>query len=169
MTYLKVGEHTILEARKHADMYGPGAPPLSKPVITKTRLNEEQLKQFELFFNDKANVNMSSYKTETKTGLPVLYLQDSKSSLWGKFHEKYPNGMQRTAFMSRLQGGRYIYKENMGGLCSICNEYGYEVFSEIEDTLKKDIENIHLQVFALTHQRLLIILYSSADYVNIYQ
>ena len=49
--------------------------------------------------------------------------------------------------MSRLQGDRYIYKENMGGLCSICNEYGYEVFSEIEDTLKKGIENIHLQVF----------------------
>ncbi|CAJ0762185.1 1009_t:CDS:2 [Entrophospora sp. SA101] len=23
MTCLKVGEHTILEARKHADMYGP--------------------------------------------------------------------------------------------------------------------------------------------------
>ena len=73
MTCLKVGEHTILEARKHADIYGPGAPPLSKPIITRVRLNEEQLKQFELFFNDKANVNMSSYKTETKTGLPVLY------------------------------------------------------------------------------------------------
>jgi hypothetical protein len=129
-------------------MYGYGAPSLSKPVITRNKLNDEQLKQFDLFFSDKENVNMSSYKTEVKTGLPVLYLQDSKSSLWGKFHEKYSDGMQRTAFMKRLQGSRYIYKENMGGLCSICNEYGYQVFSEIEDTMKKNIENIHLQVFA---------------------
>ena len=143
---LKVGEHTISESRKHANMCGYGAPPLSKPVITRSKLNDEQLKQFDLFFSDKENVNMSSYKTEAKTGLPVLYLQDSKSSLWEKFHEKYPDGMQRTAFMNRLHGSRYIFKENMGGLCSICNEYGYQIFSEIEDFMKKNIENIYLQV-----------------------
>ncbi|CAJ0829049.1 10838_t:CDS:2, partial [Entrophospora sp. SA101] len=69
LTFSFVGEHTILEACKHADIYGPGALSLSKPIITR----------------------------------------------------------------------------NMEGLCSISNEYGYEVFSEIEGTLKKDIENIHFQ------------------------
>jgi hypothetical protein len=127
-------------------MYGYGAPPLSKPVFTRNKLNQEQLDQFQLFFNDKENVSMSSFKTETKTGLPVLYLQDSKKSLWKKFHEKYPNGMQRTSFMTRLEGGRFLYKENLGGLCSICNEYGYEVFTEVEDVVKKEIPNIYLQV-----------------------
>src|SRR6185369_3310297 len=123
-------------------MYGYGAPSLSKPVFTRNKLNQEQLDQFQLFFNDKENVSMSSFKTETKTGLPVLYLQDSKKSLWEKFHEKYPNGMQHTSFMTRLEGGRFLYKENLGGLCSICNEYGYEVFTEIEDIVKKEIQNI---------------------------
>lgn len=127
-------------------MYGYGAPSLSKPVITRNKLSQEQLDQFELFFNDKENVNMSSFKTETKTGLPVLYLQDSKKSLWEKFNEKYSNGMQRTSFMTRLEGGRFLYKENLGGLCSICNEYGYEVFTAIEDVVKKEIQNTHLQV-----------------------
>ena len=118
-------------------MYGYGAPPLTKPIITRKRLNQEKLDQFELFFNDKKNVNMSSFKTEPKTGLPVLYLQDSKKSLWENFHEKYPNGIQRTAFMTRLKGGRFLYKDNLGALCSTCNEYGYQVFSEIEDLIKK--------------------------------
>ena len=54
---LKVGEHTISESRKHANMCGYGAPPLSKPVITRSKLNDEQLKQFDLFFSDKENVN----------------------------------------------------------------------------------------------------------------
>ena len=131
-----------MESRKHANMYGYGAPSLSKPVFTRNKLNQEQLDQFQLFFNDKENVSMSSFKTETKTGLPVLYLQDSKKSLWENFHEKYPNGMQHTSFMTRLEGGRFLYKENLGGLCSICNEYGYEVFTEIEDIVKKEIQNI---------------------------
>ena len=47
---------------------------------------------------------MSSYKTDSKTGLPVLYLQDTKASLWEKFSESFPNGMRRTTFMTRLQG-----------------------------------------------------------------
>jgi hypothetical protein len=127
-------------------MYGYGTPSLSKPVFTRKKLSQEQIDQFELFFNNKENVNMSSFKTETKTGLPVLYLQDSKKSLWESFHEKYPNGMQRTSFMTRLEGGRFLYKENLGGLCSICNEYGYEVFTEIEGVVKKEIHNIYLQV-----------------------
>ena len=52
---------------------------------------------------------MSSYKTDSKSELPVLYLQDHKQALWEKFHEKYPNGMQRTSFMMRLDGKRFIY------------------------------------------------------------
>ena len=43
---------------------------------------------------------MSSYKTDNASGLPVLYLQDHKQALWNQFHEKYPNGMQRTSFMA---------------------------------------------------------------------
>lgn len=89
---------------------------------------------------------MSSYRTETSTGLPILYLQNHKKALWEKFHERYPNGMQRTSFMTRLQGGRYIYKDNLGGICSTCNELGYEVFEEIEKLLKLHISNIDLQV-----------------------
>ncbi|CAJ0759318.1 4364_t:CDS:2, partial [Entrophospora sp. SA101] len=40
LTFSFVGEHTILEACKHADIYGPGALSLSKPIITRVRLNE---------------------------------------------------------------------------------------------------------------------------------
>ncbi|CAG8841167.1 6435_t:CDS:2, partial [Racocetra persica] len=129
-TNLGVGRHTISGARKHAKSYGHGAPPLSKPIIYRVKLTEEQLNQFEIFFSNKENVNMSSYRTETSTGLPILYLQNHKKALWEKFHERYPNGMQRISFMTRLQGGRYIYKDNLGGMCSSCNELGYEVFKE---------------------------------------
>ena len=38
-------------------------------------------KQFEAFFADKANVNMSSYKVDPRTNMPILYLKDQKSEL----------------------------------------------------------------------------------------
>src|SRR3954451_16978612 len=89
---------------------------------------------------------MSSYKTYNKSGLPVLYLQDNKKSLWEKFTELYPNGIERTSFMTRLEGSRFVYKENLGELCSVCNENFYEVFSELEKLIEGNIANAQLQV-----------------------
>ena len=56
---------------------------------------------------DKDNVTMSSYKIDTKTNLPVLYLQDNKQELWKKFEATYPDGIKRTSFMGRLTNGPY--------------------------------------------------------------
>ncbi|RHZ77227.1 hypothetical protein Glove_184g100 [Diversispora epigaea] len=136
---LKVGTHLISEARKHARLNGCGMPPLSKPIITRLKFTSEKLEQFEKFFMDRDIVNMSSYKSDNKSGLPILYLQDQKQMLWERFHECYPNGIRRTAFMTRLQGSRYVYKDNLGGLCSECNECGYEVFGEITVLIKANI------------------------------
>lgn len=80
---------------------------------------------------DKDNVTMSSYKIDTKTNLPILYLQDNKQELWKKFETTYPNGIKRTSFMGRLTSGPYVYRKDLGGLCSICNEYFYEVFDTL--------------------------------------
>src|SRR5688572_16031398 len=122
---IQVGRHIISESRKHGRTNGYGAPSLEKPTFTRLKFKSEMLNQFDRFFSDKAIINMSSYKSDAKTGLPVVYLQDHKKALWEHFHEQYPNGMKRTSFMTRLQGGRYIYKDNLGGLCSECNECGY--------------------------------------------
>ena len=111
----------------------------------------ESLAQFELFFSSKENVNMSSYKTDSESGLPVLYLQDTKASLWEKFSELFPNGMHRTTFMTRLQGKRYQYKDDLGGLCSTCNECGYEVFADLETVIKTHVTNIQTRVCKFYH------------------
>ncbi|RIB12060.1 hypothetical protein C2G38_2201736 [Gigaspora rosea] len=45
--------------------------------------------------------------------------------------------------MTRLEESRFVYKENLGGLCTTCNELGYEVFDELGlliDTITKNIE-----------------------------
>ena len=62
------------------------------------------LEQIDRFLNDKEFVNMSSYKTDAKTGKPIKYLQDTKKALWERFSEEYPNGMHRTSFMTCLEG-----------------------------------------------------------------
>ncbi|RHZ77813.1 hypothetical protein Glove_172g3 [Diversispora epigaea] len=139
---LSVGRHIISESRKHARTNGYGAPPLDKPIFHRTKFTSEQLQQFEIFFSTKEYVNMSSYKTDNTSGLPVLYLQDCKQALWKKFHERFPNGMQRTSFMTRLDGKRFVYKENLGGLCSECNECGYQVFANIEELINFNITNL---------------------------
>ncbi|CAG8777053.1 13380_t:CDS:2, partial [Cetraspora pellucida] len=90
---------------------------------TNLGLTTEQLNQFELFFTTKENVNMSLYKTDESTGLPILYLQDHKKALWNKFHKEYPNG----------------------GLCTTCNELGYEVFEELESLINTRIKNTELK------------------------
>ncbi|RIA89366.1 hypothetical protein C1645_824999 [Glomus cerebriforme] len=92
-----------------------------------------QDREFKSFFSDKENVTMSSYCVDPKTNLPLLYLKDSKETLWQKFEAAYPDGIKRTSFMACLASGQYVYRKDLGGLCNICNEYCYEVF----DTLTK--------------------------------
>ncbi len=41
----------------------------------------DKKKQFETFFADKANINMSSYKVDSKINMPILYLKNQKSEL----------------------------------------------------------------------------------------
>jgi hypothetical protein len=102
-----VGKHTIFESKKHARLNGYRALPLQKLQIKREKFNPEIIAQLEDFLLDKSNVSMSSHKTDPKTGLPVYYLQDHKSALWKKYSELYPDGMRRTAFMSRLEGANF--------------------------------------------------------------
>ncbi|PKC08808.1 hypothetical protein RhiirA5_399080 [Rhizophagus irregularis] len=103
---LQVSPNTINSARKYARLNSPGAIAI-----------------------DKSNVTMSSYKVDSKTNLPILYLQDQKEALWTKFEEIYPNGMKKTSFIARLADCSHIkYQEDMGELCLICNDYGFEAF-----------------------------------------
>ncbi|RHZ68621.1 hypothetical protein Glove_294g79 [Diversispora epigaea] len=142
---IMIGQHLISESRKHGRKNGYGAPPPEKPIFTRLKFKAEMLNQFDRFFSDKAIINMSSYKSDTSTGLPTLYLQDYKKVLWERFHEQYPNGIKRTSFMTRLQGGRYVYKDNLGGLCSECNECGYEVFGDIRILISAHIDDENLK------------------------
>ncbi|RIB24654.1 hypothetical protein C2G38_2167970 [Gigaspora rosea] len=87
---LGISNDSINSARKHARLYGLGAPLLQKPKRIASRLNNIQENQFLLFFQDRENVVMSSYHTDSK-GLPILYLHDQKSEMWKKFNETYPN------------------------------------------------------------------------------
>ena len=79
-----MGSTSINLARKHARLNGPGAPAIEKPKRKIHRMSEIKEKEFELFFQDKSNVNMSSYRVDPKTNLPLLYLQDQKKALWKK-------------------------------------------------------------------------------------
>ena len=125
---------------------GYGVPALVKPVFRRQRFKPEMLEQIESFLNDKEFVNMSSYKTDTKTGKPIKYLQDTKKALWQRFSEEYPNGMRRTSFMTYLEGGQYVYRENLGGLCSTCNDCGYMVFGDIGVMISAHITDEFLKV-----------------------
>ena len=83
---------------------------------------------------------MSSYRVNSKTNLPLLYLKDSKETLWQKFEAAYPDGIKRTSFMARLASGQYVYRKDLGGLCNICNEYCYEVFDTLISLVRLHVE-----------------------------
>jgi len=132
-------------ARKYSRINGPGRPALGKPVITRSKMSEVKEKEFQLFFADKANVNMSSYKVNAKTHLSVLYLKDQKSALWEKFSATYLDGMKRTSFMSCLQNSRFKYKEDLEGLCITCNDYGYQPFENLIELVTTNFFNNKIQ------------------------
>jgi hypothetical protein len=92
---------------------------------------------------------MSSYKVDPKTNNPILYLLDQKESLWKRFSEIYPNSMKRTAFMARIEDDPYKYRKDLGGLCSICAEYEYEVFDDLAKIIRLHVENPLVQVYNL--------------------
>ncbi|EXX58150.1 uncharacterized protein OCT59_014770 [Rhizophagus irregularis] len=104
------------------------------------------LEQIDRFLNDKEFVNMSSYKTDAKSGKPIKYLQDTKKALWERFAEEYPNGMHRTSFMTCLEGGQYMYQENLGGLYFTCNDCSYMVFGDIGVIISAHVMDESLKV-----------------------
>jgi hypothetical protein len=55
---------------------------ICKLTITSVRLSKESLDQFMAFLLDKNITMPSSYKVNATTGLPVMYLKDTKESLW---------------------------------------------------------------------------------------
>ncbi|CAG8628909.1 247_t:CDS:2, partial [Diversispora eburnea] len=107
---MKMSSRTIQEARTFARINGPGCSIIEKPTIHRTRFSEEAKDQFEKFFSDKSIVNMSSYKVDPQTKLPVLYLKDNKTALWEKFLETYPDGYKRTTFMTELANTSLLVK-----------------------------------------------------------
>ncbi|RHZ69442.1 hypothetical protein Glove_283g56 [Diversispora epigaea] len=104
----RMSSRTIQEARIFARINGPDCPIIEKPIIYRTRFSEEAKNQFEKFFSDKSIVNMSSYKVDPQTKLPVLYLKDNKTALWKKFSKTYPDGFKRTTFMTELAQGHLV-------------------------------------------------------------
>ncbi|CAB4489091.1 unnamed protein product [Rhizophagus irregularis] len=75
---LGVAANTVSRVCQYAHINGPGAPQAQKPIIIKDKLEREKKENLEQFFSDKANVIMSSYKTDTITQEPVHYLKNTK-------------------------------------------------------------------------------------------
>ncbi|RHZ61185.1 hypothetical protein Glove_349g83 [Diversispora epigaea] len=144
-TKLHVSSHTIHNAKIYGRINGPGCPAISKPPMKRKIMPQEHEDQFEWFMSSKENINLSSYKIHTKTGLPLKYLSNQKETLWEKFHKSFPNGMKRTAFLNRLRNGPFVYQEDLGGLCSTCSTYGYDVFEDLSNLIIQNITDREFQ------------------------
>ncbi|GBB90470.1 hypothetical protein RclHR1_17450001 [Rhizophagus clarus] len=141
----EVSSHTIHNAKIHRCVYGHGCPATLKPLMRRKIMPQEHDDQFEWFMSSKENMNLSSYKVDAKIGLPLKYLNNQKEALWEKFYKLYPNGIKMSAFLKRLQKGPFVYQEDLGGLCSTCNTYGYDMFKELTNLIIQNIENQELQ------------------------
>ncbi|GBC10581.1 hypothetical protein RclHR1_09740006 [Rhizophagus clarus] len=109
----KVGFYTIIKSRRHTVLNGFGILPIKKPKFHRLKFKIEQIDQFDHFFMRKDVVNMSSYRTHSKSGLPIMYLQDHN---------------------------RFVYQDDLNGLCSECNECGYEIFTSINTIIAAHVD-----------------------------
>ena len=100
---------------------------------------------------------MSSYKVDSKTGLSILYLRDQKYDLWKKFIETYSNDMKKATFFAWLNNCTNLkYREDFGGLCQICNDYGYETFKNLKNLIHNNFENKNTMISLLKFEVVLI-------------
>ena len=51
-----------------------------------------------------------------------------------------------TSFYTRLEENKYIYWKDLGGLCYICLQYGYKIFSDLISLIQKHVEEHVIQV-----------------------
>jgi hypothetical protein len=58
----------------------------------------------------------------------------------------YPDGMKRTSFIACLQNSRFKYREDLGGLCLTCNDYGYQPFKNLIELITVNIFNKNQKV-----------------------
>ncbi|RHZ85190.1 hypothetical protein Glove_70g69 [Diversispora epigaea] len=148
--------------QKYMRINGPGCLAIFKPPMKRKIMPQKHEDQFEWFMSSKENINLSSYKIHTKTELPLKYLSNQKETLWEKFHKSFPNGMKRTAFLNRLRNGSFVYQENLGGLCSTCSTYRYDVFEDLSNLIIQNITDREFQEFNVlcpkTHDSLVSIL-----------
>jgi len=49
--------------------------------------------------------------------------------------------MKRTSFMARLQNSRFKYREDLGGLCLTCNDYGYQPIENLIELITANLSN----------------------------
>ncbi|RHZ72698.1 hypothetical protein Glove_241g40 [Diversispora epigaea] len=59
--------------------------------------------------------------------------------------KEYPNNIHHTSFMTCLEEGQYVYRENFSSLYSICNDCRYMIFSDIEVMISVHIINNNLK------------------------
>ncbi|GBB88740.1 hypothetical protein RclHR1_15320004 [Rhizophagus clarus] len=158
MKNLQVSPKTVHTAHEHHRKNGSGCKVLDKPIIVYKQMVEVKKKEFELFFADKANVNMSSYHIDKKTQLPILYLKDQKNALWEKFSAIYPDRMKQTLFMACLQNRRFKYRDDLGSLCLICNDYTYQPFEDLIKLVSNKIMDKKMKVTNIELPYIILIL-----------
>jgi hypothetical protein len=50
--------------------------------------------------------------------------------------------MKKTAFLARLNNCTNLkYREDLGGLCQICNDYGFETFENLAAFIRNSFED----------------------------
>jgi hypothetical protein len=48
--------------------------------------------------------------------------------------------------MARLQNGRFKYRDDLGGLCIICNDYAYQPFEDLINLVSNNITDKKIKV-----------------------
>ncbi|RHZ83505.1 hypothetical protein Glove_91g130 [Diversispora epigaea] len=147
---LNVGRNTILESRKHARNEGYRAPILVKPyqLWTKSINGQAEKVAFAALYKRGFLISIPKNMPNTTQAFWKCFehaLAYTKKALWERFSEEYPNGIHRTSFMTCLERGQYVYHENLGGLCSMCNDCGYMVFGDIEVMISAHIMDNNLK------------------------
>ena len=55
--------------------------------------------------------------------------------------------MKRSTFMARLKNSTNLkYRDDLGGLCQICNDYGFEAFENLANIVRDNFKDKTIMV-----------------------
>ena len=141
-TYLteifKCSKSTVTAARVHSILFGRGGVPPQSLKFTRQCVSQDTLDQLaDFLLRDDISQPLSCRSVVIdEVEAPVRYWQSSIKEVIQQYLLEFPGGVKQSYIYGHIPKN---FRSNtmLGGLCNLCEDYGYANFASLKDLVQK--------------------------------